>query len=178
MPAAREAGGLSGRPLFHRSTVMLARVYRRPAGRIPLIGIGGIDSGATALAKIEAGATLLQLYTGLIYEGPGLIRAHQGRSRRRGATRGAPRSIADLVGRRAAERGPPSRSRPRPSRSRGGGGTSDRRVVLSRRAMNQIGHDHHGAEHQVAEHRLDGAEAQIVDPPQQIVDTGRRCSAA
>lgn len=72
-PAAREAGGLSGRPLFHRSTVMLAKLYLMTGGRIPLIGIGGIDSGAAALAKIEAGATLIQLYTGLIYEGPGLI---------------------------------------------------------------------------------------------------------
>ena len=70
---AQEAGGLSGRPLFHRSTVMLARVYRLTQGRIPLIGIGGIDSGATAIAKIEAGATLLQLYTGLVFEGPGLV---------------------------------------------------------------------------------------------------------
>ena len=72
-PAGREAGGLSGRPLFHRSTVMLARVYRLTQGRIPLIGIGGIDSGAAAIAKIEAGATLLQLYTGLVFEGPGLV---------------------------------------------------------------------------------------------------------
>ena len=72
-PRRREAGGLSGRPLFHRSTVMLARVYRLTQGRIPLIGIGGIDSGAAAIAKIEAGATLLQLYTGLVFEGPGLI---------------------------------------------------------------------------------------------------------
>jgi dihydroorotate dehydrogenase len=71
--AAKETGGLSGRPLFHRSTVTLARVYQRTGGKIPLIGIGGIDSGETALAKIEAGATLLQLYTGLIYEGPSLI---------------------------------------------------------------------------------------------------------
>jgi dihydroorotate dehydrogenase len=68
-----QAGGLSGRPLFHRSTVMLARVYRLTQGRIPLIGIGGIDSGAAAIAKIEAGATLLQLYTALVYEGPGLV---------------------------------------------------------------------------------------------------------
>ena len=51
----------------------LARVYEATGGRIPLIGIGGIDSGESALAKIEAGASLLQLYTGLIYEGPGLI---------------------------------------------------------------------------------------------------------
>ena len=68
-----ETGGLSGRPLFARSTTMLARVYQETGGTIPLIGIGGIDSPETALAKIEAGATLLQLYTGLIYEGPGLI---------------------------------------------------------------------------------------------------------
>jgi dihydroorotate dehydrogenase len=70
---AKEAGGLSGRPLFQRSTAMLARVYQLTGGRIPLIGVGGIDSGAAAIAKIEAGATLLQLYTGLIYEGPGLL---------------------------------------------------------------------------------------------------------
>jgi dihydroorotate dehydrogenase len=71
--SAREAGGLSGRPLFHRSTAMLARVHQATGGAIPLIGIGGIDSGAAALAKIRAGATLIQLYTGLIYQGPGLI---------------------------------------------------------------------------------------------------------
>lgn len=71
--AGREAGGLSGRPLFHRSIVMLARVHQLTEGRIPLIGIGGIDSGPAAIAKIEAGATLLQLYTGLVFEGPGLI---------------------------------------------------------------------------------------------------------
>lgn len=72
---ATEAGGLSGRPAFARSTAMLARVYVATGGKIPLIGIGGIDSAKTAIAKIEAGATLLQLYTGLIYEGPGLIGA-------------------------------------------------------------------------------------------------------
>ena len=70
---AREAGGLSGRPLFTRSTVMLARLYRLTRGRLPLIGIGGINSGAAAIAKIEAGATLLQLYTGLVFEGPALL---------------------------------------------------------------------------------------------------------
>ena len=72
-PLRVEAGGLSGRPAFTRSTIMLARVYLETKGQIPLIGIGGIDSPQTALIKIEAGATLLQLYTGLIYEGPGLI---------------------------------------------------------------------------------------------------------
>jgi dihydroorotate dehydrogenase len=70
---ARETGGLSGRPLFQRSTIMLARVFQATGGKIPLVGIGGIDSGETALEKIEAGAILLQLYTGLVYAGPGLI---------------------------------------------------------------------------------------------------------
>ena len=74
---ASEPGGLSGRPLFHRSTVMLARVYRLSNGRIPLIGIGGIDSAETALAKIQAGASLLQLYTGLVYGGGRLIDSMQ-----------------------------------------------------------------------------------------------------
>ncbi len=68
-----EAGGLSGKPLFHRSTVVLARVFELTGGRVPLIGIGGVDSAATALQKILAGATLIQLYTGLVYNGPGLI---------------------------------------------------------------------------------------------------------
>ncbi len=68
-----ETGGLSGRPLFERATTVLARVYKLTDGKIPLIGIGGIENGATALEKIKAGATLLQLYTGLIYEGPRLI---------------------------------------------------------------------------------------------------------
>ena len=72
-PQAKETGGLSGRPLFHRSTVILARVYQLTHGRIPLIGIGGIDSGAAALTKIRAGASLVQLYTGLIYGGAGVI---------------------------------------------------------------------------------------------------------
>ena len=97
-PAAREAGGLSGRPLFHRSTAMLARVHRATGGTIPLIGIGGIDSGATALAKIRAGATLIQLYTGLIYQGAGLIariKAHLVQATVR--CQGAPRSRTSWV---------------------------------------------------------------------------------
>lgn len=99
-PASREAGGLSGRPLFHRSTVMLARVYLATEGRVPLIGIGGIDSGETALSKIKAGATLIQLYTGLIYEGPGLIARIK--SHLADAVRAAnAAAISDLVGREA-----------------------------------------------------------------------------
>jgi len=70
---AAEAGGLSGRPLFQRSTRMLARIFRLTHGKLPLIGVGGIDSGDAALAKIEAGASLLQLYTGLVFQGPKLI---------------------------------------------------------------------------------------------------------
>jgi dihydroorotate dehydrogenase len=71
--AAKEAGGLSGRPLFGPSTTVLADMYRLTGGRLPLIGVGGISSGEDAYAKIRAGASLLQLYTALIYEGPGLV---------------------------------------------------------------------------------------------------------
>jgi dihydroorotate dehydrogenase len=70
---AGETGGLSGRPLFEPSTRLLAKAFLRLEGKIPLIGVGGIDSGDAAWSKITAGATLLQLYTGLIYKGPGLI---------------------------------------------------------------------------------------------------------
>lgn len=72
-PLAGEAGGLSGAPLFHRSTVQLARFYEQTGGALPLIGVGGIASGADAWEKIKAGATLVQLYTGLIYGGFGLV---------------------------------------------------------------------------------------------------------
>ena len=68
-----EAGGLSGRPLFERSTALLAAFFRVTGGRIPLIGVGGVASGADAYAKIRAGASLIQLYTALIFHGPGLI---------------------------------------------------------------------------------------------------------
>ena len=98
----KEAGGLSGQPLFHRATVLLARVYQLTGGRVPLIGIGGITSGETAVAKVEAGATLLQLYTGLVFGGPGLIPQMKAalvqRLERNGLTR-----LSDAVGRRAAE---------------------------------------------------------------------------
>lgn len=72
-PRAGEAGGLSGAPLFPASTAVLAALYRLTAGRLPLIGVGGISSGADAYAKIRAGATLVQLYTALVYQGPGLV---------------------------------------------------------------------------------------------------------
>ncbi|WP_339853456.1 quinone-dependent dihydroorotate dehydrogenase [uncultured Nisaea sp.] len=69
-----ETGGLSGVPLFAPSTAILAKTYRLTGGKVPLIGVGGIDSGAAAYAKIKAGASLVQLYTALIYKGPGLVR--------------------------------------------------------------------------------------------------------
>jgi dihydroorotate dehydrogenase len=70
---AKEAGGLSGKPLFELSTHVLRETARRVEGRFPLIGVGGIDSPAAARAKLEAGATLVQLYTGLVFKGPGLV---------------------------------------------------------------------------------------------------------
>ena len=68
-----ETGGLSGRPLFARATAVLARLYRLSEGRIPLIGVGGIASADDAYAKIRAGASLVQLYTALVYQGPWLV---------------------------------------------------------------------------------------------------------
>jgi len=70
---AKEAGGLSGRPLFSLSTRLLAESYVRVENAFPLIGVGGIDSGAAALAKIRAGATLLELYSALVFRGLGLV---------------------------------------------------------------------------------------------------------
>ncbi|MFA6206032.1 MAG: dihydroorotate dehydrogenase (quinone), partial [Methylocystis sp.] len=72
-PMAKESGGLSGAPLFDLSTRMLAHTFLRVEGQFPLIGVGGVDSAEAALAKIEAGATLVQLYSAVIYEGPGLV---------------------------------------------------------------------------------------------------------
>ena len=92
-----EAGGLSGAPLFEPSTRVLADFYRLTGGRLPLIGVGGIASGAQAYAKIRAGASLVQLYTALVYQGPALIgriaRELAGLLRRDGFA-----SVADAVG--------------------------------------------------------------------------------
>ncbi|MDP6805595.1 MAG: quinone-dependent dihydroorotate dehydrogenase [Rhodospirillales bacterium] len=68
-----EVGGLSGRPLFALSTAVLGGLYRRTGGKIPLIGVGGMETGRDAYMKIRAGASLVQLYTALIYHGPGLV---------------------------------------------------------------------------------------------------------
>jgi dihydroorotate dehydrogenase len=70
---ARESGGLSGVPLFAPSTALLAQVRELTGGRVPLIGVGGIASGADAYAKIRAGASAVQLYTGLVYAGTALV---------------------------------------------------------------------------------------------------------
>ena len=70
---AQETGGLSGAPLLAMSTAVLADIYRLTGGRLPLVGVGGISNGRDAYLKIRAGASLLQLYSALTYEGPGLI---------------------------------------------------------------------------------------------------------
>ncbi|MBS0192879.1 MAG: quinone-dependent dihydroorotate dehydrogenase [Proteobacteria bacterium] len=69
----KETGGLSGKPLYQRSTQVLSRLRARVGEKIPLIGVGGILRGGDAVAKVAAGATLVQCYTGLIYRGPDLI---------------------------------------------------------------------------------------------------------
>ena len=74
-PSKSEAGGLSGRPLFARSTAQISRFRALTDGRLPLIGVGGIENGEAAYAKIKAGASALQLYTGFIYGGPSIITA-------------------------------------------------------------------------------------------------------
>jgi dihydroorotate dehydrogenase len=71
--AAREAGGLSGRPLFRKSTIVLARARRLAGPDLPIVGVGGIDSAETAWTKITAGADLLQLYSSLVFKGPALV---------------------------------------------------------------------------------------------------------
>lgn len=99
---AREAGGLSGKPLFGPSTRLLAEAFLRLYGRIALIGVGGVDGPEAAWIKIEAGANLVQLYTALIYEGHGLVdRIKQGLIERMDAAGAF--ELAAVTGRRAAE---------------------------------------------------------------------------
>ena len=74
LPHAREAGGLSGAPLASRATEVIRLLARELAGALPIIGVGGILSGRDAREKMEAGASLVQIYTGLIYRGPSLVR--------------------------------------------------------------------------------------------------------
>jgi dihydroorotate dehydrogenase len=67
-------GGLSGAPLRQSSTRTVSRIYRKTGGSLAIIGVGGIMSPADAREKLDAGATLVQIYTGLVYAGPGLVR--------------------------------------------------------------------------------------------------------
>lgn len=99
---ASEQGGLSGRPLFKLSTRMLAETFVRAEGAFPLIGAGGIDSGPTAIAKIKAGATLLQVYTGLVFRGLGLL-AEIKTDLTAALKRGHRNSLTSMVGVDAAE---------------------------------------------------------------------------
>jgi dihydroorotate dehydrogenase len=101
-PAAREGGGLSGRPLFGLSTRLVARCFLRCGGALPIIGVGGVEDAATALAKIEAGASLVQIYTGLIYRGPGAVGDILGGLSAKLADAGWS-SLGERVGARAAE---------------------------------------------------------------------------
>ena len=73
-PCKDESGGLSGTPLFEMSTKVLSNMYSLTKGQIPLVGVGGVSNGAQAYAKIRAGASLVQLYSALVYHGPGLVR--------------------------------------------------------------------------------------------------------
>src|SRR5215468_9582482 len=98
---AHEPGGLSGRPLFRLATRMLAETYVRVENAFPLVGVGGIDSGETALAKIRAGACLVQLYSALVFHGFGLVGKIK-RSLADALRSGQYASISDLVGADAA----------------------------------------------------------------------------
>ena len=69
-----EVGGLSGKPIFIDSTIMLKKMYSLTNGQIPLIGVGGISNGYECYEKIKAGASLVQLYTALVFFGPNIIK--------------------------------------------------------------------------------------------------------
>ena len=75
LPNANEMGGLSGAPVREKSTIVISQLSKQLAGELPIIGVGGILSGADAAEKIAAGASLVQVYSGLIYRGPSLVRA-------------------------------------------------------------------------------------------------------
>ena len=70
-----EAGGLSGKPILERSNEVIRYISEKSKGSIPIIGVGGIHSAQDAIDKINAGADLVQIYTGFIYEGPSLIKS-------------------------------------------------------------------------------------------------------
>jgi dihydroorotate dehydrogenase len=101
-PNRGESGGLSGRPLFEPSTRLLARAYLALGGAMPLIGCGGVEDAATAIAKIEAGATLVQIYTSLALKGVGVIDDILDGLEQAVAERGVA-GVAELTGARASE---------------------------------------------------------------------------
>jgi dihydroorotate dehydrogenase len=72
-PQGEQAGGLSGAPLMERSTAMIAAISRRTEGQLPIVGVGGVMNAQDARLKLDAGAALVQVYTGLIYAGPGMV---------------------------------------------------------------------------------------------------------
>jgi dihydroorotate dehydrogenase len=71
---ALESGGLSGQPLFSRSQEMVGKIFQRTGGRLPVIGVGGIFNANNAQKMLDSGAVLVQVYTGLIFEGPGMVK--------------------------------------------------------------------------------------------------------
>ena len=95
-----ETGGLSGRPLAARSTEVIRHISRQTRGKLPIIGVGGIFNAADAWEKITAGASLIQLYTGLVFEGPGVIKEIVAGLRARMKTHGFTK-ISDAVGSRS-----------------------------------------------------------------------------
>jgi dihydroorotate dehydrogenase len=100
--SAPESGGLSGKPLFEKSTRLLAQCYLRVEGRFPIVGSGGVHDVASAFAKFEAGASLVQFYSALVFKGPGLVGdLLKGLSDRLSAERLA--SLESVVGRGARD---------------------------------------------------------------------------
>ena len=92
-----EEGGLSGLPLKNRSTEMIRKIYKMTNGKVPIIGVGGIFTADDAWEKIAAGASLIQLYTGLVFEGPGIARNIVSGLKKRVANEGF-ESISDVIG--------------------------------------------------------------------------------
>lgn len=99
---AKETGGLSGGPLYPLATKMLAATYLRVERQFPLVGVGGIDSAESAWGKIEAGATLIQLYSSLIYKGLGLVDEIKAGMLKRLAASGKA-SLSDITGSKAKD---------------------------------------------------------------------------
>ena len=156
-----EQGGLSGKPLFPLSTRMLAETYVRLENAMPVIGVGGIDSGEAAVAKIRAGATLVQLYSGLVFHGLALLDRYQARLARRRSRRADTSSFRDLVGVDAAD----ITAQPMAGPLRGMNGdvaTTPLRRVDQPHDEPDRDHDHR-AEQEIAPQPVHGVEAEIPD---------------